>query len=74
MRNGLIYKIFLVVILSAVLLPVTTYAQEPTAKTFLEIGITNNENAEFSEAIDEFKRAIELKPDYGLAYYHLGHA
>jgi tetratricopeptide (TPR) repeat protein len=74
MRNTLIYKIFLAVILSAALLPVTAYVQKPTAKTFLDIGIINNQNAEYSEAIDEFKRAIELKPDYGLAYYHLGHA
>jgi len=69
-----IYRIFLSAFFSVALLPLTAYAQQPTARTFLELGITNNINSEFSEAIDEFKRAIELKPDYAEAYYHMGQA
>lgn len=74
MRYRTVHRILLAVFLSIALLPLTSYAQKPTAKTFLEIGITNSQNSEFSEAIDEFKRAIELKPDYADAHYHLGRA
>jgi tetratricopeptide (TPR) repeat protein len=47
-------------------------AQKPTAKTFLDIGMRNSENSEFSEAIDAFRHAIKLKPDYAEAYFRLG--
>ncbi len=53
---------------------VNATAQKPTAKTFLDIGIVNSDNAEYSEAIDEFKHAITLKPNYAEAHYHLGNA
>ena len=74
MHYKTVHRILLAVFLSIALLPLTSFAQKPTAKTFLEIGITNNKNSEFSEAIDEFKRAIELQPDYAEAYYHMGRA
>jgi tetratricopeptide (TPR) repeat protein len=74
MRYTTVHRILLAVFLTIALLPLTSYAQKPTAKTFLEIGIINNQNAEYSEAIDAFKRAIELNPDYAAAYYHLGRA
>jgi tetratricopeptide (TPR) repeat protein len=54
--------------------PYNTFAQKPTAKTFFDIGLKNSENAEYSEAIDAFKHAINLKPDYAEAYYYLGDA
>ncbi len=53
---------------------INTYAQKPTAKTFVDIGIINSDNAEYSEAVDEFKHAITLKPNYAEAHYHLGNA
>lgn len=49
-------------------------AQKPTARTFLEIGLQNSAKAEYSEAVDEFKQAIKLKPNYAEAHYHLGNA
>jgi len=71
-NNTLNRLILLIAILT--LLSSGVYAQQPTAKTFLEIGIQNSENAEYSEAIDEFKHAIQLKPDYDEAYYQMGQA
>ncbi len=51
-----------------------SYAKKPTARTFVQIGLVNYENAEYSEAIDEFKQAIKLKPNYAAAHYYLGNA
>jgi tetratricopeptide (TPR) repeat protein len=74
MTPNIIYRIVLLIAFSVILISLHTHAQEPTAKTFFDIGMQNNENAEYSEAIDAFKRAIELKSDYANAYYNLGHA
>lgn len=77
------YKIALLVILSIVLFSFNLggdpevsgrlFAQKPTAETFFDIGVQNSKNTEYSEAIDAFKHAIKLKPDYAEAYYNLGH-
>lgn len=67
-----IILLFLIVISLVFSLPL--HAQKPTAKTFLDIGLQNSANAEYSEAVDEFKQAIKLKPNYAEAHYHLGNA
>jgi len=67
-------RYFLIFLLSGALIPLNSLAQKPTARTFLELGLKHNENAEYSEAIDALKYAIKLKPKYARAYYHLGRA
>jgi tetratricopeptide (TPR) repeat protein len=67
------YIITLLTVVAVFFLSPYIYAQKPTAKTFFEIGVKKSENAEYSEALDAFKQAIKLKPDYAEAYYNLGH-
>jgi tetratricopeptide (TPR) repeat protein len=62
------------VLLFILLVPFNTSAQKPTAKTFFDIGVENSNKMEYSEAIDSFRHAVKLKPDYAEAYLHLGHA
>ena len=62
------------IILSVALLSFNVHAQQPTAKTFNDIGLQNLENTEYSEAVDAFKHAVSLKPDYAEAHYNLGNA
>jgi len=71
--NSSIYKILLLAALLVILLSFNLDAQKPTAKTFFDLGIQHSRNAEYSEALDAFKHAIKLKPDYAEAYYNLGH-
>ncbi len=71
--TGLVFRAILTTfILSFIVFLCTTYAQQPTAETFFAIGMQNSENTEYAEAIDAFKHAIKLKPDYAKAHYNLG--
>ena len=74
MLNNKIQIIVLFSILVSAILTLPVSAEKPTAKTFVQIGLVNYENAEYSEAIDEFKQAIKLKPNYAAAHYHLANA
>jgi tetratricopeptide (TPR) repeat protein len=74
MSSRKIQIIFLSLICISAVFSLHIYAEKPTAKTFVQIGLQNYENAEYSEAIDEFKQAIKLKPNYAAAHYHMGNA
>ena len=74
MSSRKVQIIFLCLILVSTVFSLSIYAGKPTARTFVQIGLTNYENAEYSEAIDEFKQAIKLKPNYAAAHYYLGNA
>lgn len=68
-----IYKIILVAILPIVLFSFNLYArEEPTAKTFFDLGVQHIEKTEYSEAIDAYKKAVQIKPSYVEAYITLG--
>ena len=73
MKYKSVYNIILLAILSVVLSSSVLSAQEPTAKTFFDLGIEQSKNTEYSEAIDSFEHAIKLKPNYAEAYFNLGH-
>ncbi|MBI4698921.1 MAG: tetratricopeptide repeat protein [Nitrospirae bacterium] len=66
--------IVLFAVLPFILTAQILYAQKPTARTFFDLGIQYSEKAEYSQAIDAFKQAIRLKPDYAEAHCNLGHA
>ncbi|MEN8263390.1 MAG: tetratricopeptide repeat protein [Nitrospirota bacterium] len=66
--------VLLSLLLTSAVFSLPVYAAKPTAKTFIRIGLINYENAEYSEAIDEFKQAIKLKPNYAEAHFHLANA
>ena len=51
----------------------TTYP-EAAAWIYLEMSNTHRSLEQYSEAVVACKKAIDLKPDYGLAYLTLGHA
>ena len=47
-------------------------AQELTAEDYLNRGIDNFDKGNYSEAITDFTKAIEINPDYSLAYFNRG--
>ncbi len=65
---------FLILTLSLTVLSFSASAQKPTAETFYDIGVETFNKMEYSEAIDAFRHAINLKPDYALAHKKLGDA
>ena len=42
------------------------------AKTYYSRGVAHSKNGELDKAIENYTKAIELKPDYAEAYYNRG--
>ena len=42
------------------------------AETYYNRGLAHNKNGELDKAIENYTKAIELKPDYADAYYNRG--
>jgi len=74
MRLQSAYDLFLFIALFIVSHPSIVTLRSPQQKPFFEIGVENARNVEYSEAIDAFKHAIKLNPDYAEAYFNLGHS
>lgn len=52
--------------------PGTAGVQQDNAETYNEQGLALMDAEKFEEAVNVFKQAIKLKPDFADAYYHLG--
>jgi tetratricopeptide (TPR) repeat protein len=50
-----------------------TAQQKDEAKALVDAGITLNDAGKYDEAIEKYKAAIKLKPDYSNAYYEIGY-
>jgi tetratricopeptide (TPR) repeat protein len=48
------------------------FTPEPTAEDFLEQGNEKYRNQDYQGAFADYDRAIQLKPDYAIAYYNRG--
>ena len=44
------------------------------AEHYFNLGISNGKSGKYQEAVDAYKQAIRIKPDFTAAYYNLGHA
>ncbi|WPU98817.1 tetratricopeptide repeat protein [Mucilaginibacter sp. cycad4] len=52
-----------------------TYAQQKDeAKVLLDAGVTLHNQGKYDEAIEKYKAAAKLKPDYDDAYYEIGYS
>ena len=52
--------------------PVSGEAQEAEAQEAFDKGIENYRQSKYDEAIAEFKKAVEIEPNYAKAYCEIG--
>ena len=50
----------------------TNYYKPKNAKDFFELGVSLSKKNKFEDAINAFKQALNLKPDYFEAYFNIG--
>jgi tetratricopeptide (TPR) repeat protein len=44
------------------------------AEHYYNLGIANGKSGKYQEAVDAYKQAIRIQPDFAAAHYNLGHA
>lgn len=52
----------------------TKELNQESAEAYYSRGLAHSKNGEFEKAIENYTKAIELKPDYADAYYYRGGA
>ena len=53
---------------------ITKGLNQECAETYYNLGLAHSKNGKLDEAIENYTKAIELKPDYAEAYYYRGGA
>jgi len=74
MRRFMMKRLVMLVLVTCCFLPLCSFADTKDAKAHFKAGLAYYDKGQFDEAIAEYKKAIEISPDYAEARSNLGAA